>query len=135
MKTLPFRTTCAAVILALVALSPLSPLLAQQKTAAPAQAQVTQAPLSSQPAAPAQAAPALASPQAPVAPAQLVPAPAPSAAAQPAPASATPDVALSSDGGRAARSTVTSLRELSPWSMFMSADIVVKAVMVGLAFA
>lgn len=27
------------------------------------------------------------------------------------------------------------LRELSPWSMFMSADIIVKAVMIGLAFA
>jgi biopolymer transport protein ExbB len=27
------------------------------------------------------------------------------------------------------------LRELSPWSMFLSADIVVKAVMIGLAFA
>jgi biopolymer transport protein ExbB len=29
----------------------------------------------------------------------------------------------------------TSLPELSPWSMFMSADIIVKAVMIGLAFA
>jgi biopolymer transport protein ExbB len=27
------------------------------------------------------------------------------------------------------------LRELSPWSMFMSADIIVKAVMIGLVFA
>ncbi len=27
------------------------------------------------------------------------------------------------------------MRELSPWSMFMSADIIVKAVMIGLAFA
>ena len=27
------------------------------------------------------------------------------------------------------------LRELSPWSMFLSADILVKAVMIGLAFA
>ena len=29
----------------------------------------------------------------------------------------------------------TGLRELSPWSMFLSADILVKAVMIGLAFA
>ncbi len=33
------------------------------------------------------------------------------------------------------KSTTVALRELSPWSMFMSADIIVKAVMVGLAFA
>ena len=34
-----------------------------------------------------------------------------------------------------AKSTKVTLRELSPWSMFLSADIVVKAVMIGLAFA
>jgi biopolymer transport protein ExbB len=33
------------------------------------------------------------------------------------------------------KSTATALRELSPWSMFMSADVLVKAVMIGLAFA
>jgi biopolymer transport protein ExbB len=33
------------------------------------------------------------------------------------------------------RGVTTSLHELSPWSMFMSADIIVKAVMIGLAFA
>jgi biopolymer transport protein ExbB len=132
MKTSMFRTTCAAVILALATLSPVSPSLAQQKTTAP-----PQAPVSSQPAAPAQAAPTAASSQAPVAPAQAIPAPAPSAAVQPAPVSTTPDaVALSTDGGgKAPKSTVTALRELSPWSMFMSADIIVKAVMIGLAFA
>jgi biopolymer transport protein ExbB len=140
MKTSPFRTTCAAVILALVALSPLSPSLAQQKTTAPAQAPVTQAPVAqvpapSQPAVPVQAAPAVGSPQAPAAPVPAVPAATPSTAMQSAPASTGPDVALSSDGGRSAKSTVMALRELSPWSMFMSADIVVKAVMIGLAFA
>jgi biopolymer transport protein ExbB len=36
---------------------------------------------------------------------------------------------------RSLRSTTASLRELSPWSMFMSADILVKAVMIGLTFA
>jgi biopolymer transport protein ExbB len=33
------------------------------------------------------------------------------------------------------KTTTGGLRELSPWSMFMSADVIVKAVMVGLAFA
>ncbi|MDB5611147.1 MAG: exbB, partial [Bradyrhizobium sp.] len=33
------------------------------------------------------------------------------------------------------KSTVVALHELSPWSMFLSADIIVKAVMIGLAFA
>src|SRR5882724_1223618 len=36
---------------------------------------------------------------------------------------------------RPLKSTVVALRELSPWSMFLSADILVKAVMIGLAFA
>ena len=38
-------------------------------------------------------------------------------------------------GGRTLRSTAPALRELSPWSMFLSADVLVKAVMIGLAFA
>src|SRR6202011_4867930 len=33
------------------------------------------------------------------------------------------------------KSPATALRELSPWSMFLSADVLVKAVMIGLAFA
>jgi biopolymer transport protein ExbB len=33
------------------------------------------------------------------------------------------------------KGVTTPLRELSPWSMFLSADIIVKAVMIGLAFA
>jgi biopolymer transport protein ExbB len=81
--------------------------------------------------------PALA--QQPVAPtpAQTAsPAQAPSAAAPSAPATATPADATTPDGGsRALKATAVALRELSPWSMFMSADIVVKAVMIGLAFA
>ena len=46
--------------------------------------------------------------------------------------------AVSADNGTAAADTKSSkatLRELSPWSMFLSADIIVKAVMIGLAFA
>ena len=38
-------------------------------------------------------------------------------------------------GATAARAAGAGLHDLSPWSMFMSADIVVKAVMIGLAFA
>jgi biopolymer transport protein ExbB len=37
--------------------------------------------------------------------------------------------------GKPLKTTATGLNELSPWSMFLSADILVKAVMVGLAFA
>ncbi len=43
--------------------------------------------------------------------------------------------ATSADGSRSLKSTAPALRELSPWSMFLSADILVKAVMIGLAFA
>ena len=37
--------------------------------------------------------------------------------------------------GRLLKAAATELREFSPWSMFLSADAVVKAVMIGLAFA
>ena len=43
--------------------------------------------------------------------------------------------ALPADGGGRPPKSSAMLRELSPWSMFLSADILVKAVMVGLAFA
>jgi len=44
--------------------------------------------------------------------------------------------AAPADGaGKALKSTAVALRELSPWSMFLSSDVVVKAVMIGLAFA
>src|SRR5215468_7912514 len=54
----------------------------------------------------------------------------PPAATETAAASASPDGAA-----RALKSTMPGMRELSPWSMFMSADIVVKGVIVGLVFA
>ena len=41
----------------------------------------------------------------------------------------------STEGGHAVRSLTTGLHELSPWTMFLNADILVKAVMVGLALA
>jgi biopolymer transport protein ExbB len=98
-----------------------SPSSAQQKAAPAPQ----QAPAMSQPTAiPAQAAPA-------------APAAAPSALVPSAPSPAASDAtATPADGGsRPLKSTATALRELSPWSMFLSADILVKAVMIGLAFA
>jgi biopolymer transport protein ExbB len=111
------------VILALAMILLASPSSAQQKAAPAPQ----QAPALSQPSAvPTQAAPA-------------VQAPAPSAAVAPSTAVAPPGApdpsAASADGSRPLKSTAPALRELSPWSMFLSADILVKAVMIGLAFA
>ena len=63
-------------------------------------------------------------------PSQAVPA---QAVAPPA-AAVQPDAAAEGVS-RPLKSTTVALRELSPWSMFLSADILVKAVMVGLAFA
>jgi biopolymer transport protein ExbB len=70
-------------------------------------------------------------------PTQLVPAQAvapPPAAVQPAPVAAS-DAMPADSSGHLLKSTTVALRELSPWSMFLSADILVKAVMIGLAFA
>ena len=44
-------------------------------------------------------------------------------------------MAIAGEGPTPLKSTTVALRELSPWSMFMSADVIVKAVMIGLAFA
>src|SRR3977135_4441045 len=114
-----YRATFA-VISGLAMLSPATSSLAQQQIAPAAQ----QAPaLSQAPAIPAQAAPP---PQAP----------APSAAAQSAAAPTGCDASSPpADAGRSLKSTAVALRELSPWSMFLSADVLVKAVMIGLAFA
>jgi biopolymer transport protein ExbB len=99
------------VIVVLALLSPASPSLAPQKpTPAPPQAAV-----SSQPS---------------VVPAQAVPVAAPPTMVQSAPAPADSNATPASP-----KSMSVTLRELSPWSMFLSADILVKAVMIGLAFA
>jgi len=112
---------CGAV---LTALSLVSPSLAQQTTAGPA----------SQPPAVSQTMPAATTPAAPSGAA---------AASQVALPSTTPQPSMPADAGgagadsagKAPKGVTTSLRELSPWSMFLSADIIVKAVMIGLAFA
>src|SRR5437868_3941070 len=109
----------SGLIFALAMLSLASPSSAQQKAAA--------AP---------QHAPALS--QAPTILAQAAPmqAPAPSAVVPSTPTPAAADAtATLTDGARPLKSTTVALRELSPWSMFLSADILVKAVMIGLAFA
>jgi biopolymer transport protein ExbB len=103
-----------AVIFVLAMASPATSSFAQQQTAPAAQ----QVPSPSQPQAPA------------------IPAPPVSAAGQSTLAPAASDAAAAPvDGGRSLKSTTVALRELSPWSMFLSADILVKAVMIGLAFA
>jgi biopolymer transport protein ExbB len=120
MNALNFRATCVVII----SLAMLSPALAQQKSLPAPQ----QAPVSSQQlAVPAQA---TAAPQAATAPAPSVTQSAPT----PAPAAAVDASAAPADS-KSLKSPVAALRELSPWSMFLSADILVKAVMIGLAFA
>ena len=60
----------------------------------------------------------------------------PPAVASPSLSPAAPSaMAIAGEGPTPLKSTTVALRELSPWSMFMSADVIVKAVMIGLAFA
>ena len=54
------------------------------------------------------------------------------ATVQPSPA---PMAAPAAPKAEAAPAVAPAMKELSPWMMFMSADIIVKAVMIGLAFA
>src|SRR5215212_3174940 len=80
------------------------------------------------------AAPAATSPVAQQAPAvSQPPAALPQAAAPAAPSDATATPAERE--GKLLKAAAAELKELSPWSMFKSADILVKAVMLGLAFA
>ncbi len=64
-------------------------------------------------------------------PATTAPAPAPTVAAEPPAATAPAPQATPA----APTAAVTLPRDLTPWGMFQAADIVVKAVMIGLAFA
>jgi biopolymer transport protein ExbB len=103
------RVTTFAVISALAMLSLAPPLSAQQATT-PAAPVAQQAPAVSQP------------------PAALPQAAAPAA---PSDAAATP----AEREAKLLKAATAELKELSPWTMFKSADVVVKAVMIGLAFA
>jgi biopolymer transport protein ExbB len=117
MNLSPFRATYI-VMAALSMLSLVSPSFAQQN-AAPAPPPA--AALSQVPASPAQA----------VLPTPATTPPAVAPSAPPPDATAAPVDANS----KSLKSATSGLRELSPWSMFLSADILVKAVMIGLAFA
>jgi biopolymer transport protein ExbB len=54
---------------------------------------------------------------------------------QPAPAASDASGSPAEGVSRSLKAMTATPRELSPWSMFLSADILVKAVMIGLAFA
>ena len=84
---------------------------------------------------PAPPSPAVA-PAAPAVPPSATASPQPPQAVTETPNASTSSVSASPEGAaRALKSTMPGMRELSPWSMFMSADIVVKGVIVGLVFA
>ncbi|MCA6097000.1 tonB-system energizer ExbB [Bradyrhizobium australafricanum] len=130
----------SAMIASLAMLMLAAPSSAQQQTAPVAQpAPVTRPqaapaqPAAAQPAPAAQAAPVAAQPAQAAPQAQAAPAP---AAAAPAPTANEASLAAPASGdSKALKSTSTGLHELSPWNMFLNADIIVKAVMLGLAFA
>jgi biopolymer transport protein ExbB len=73
--------------------------------------------------------------QSPPPPAAQTPAPPPAAAPQAAPGATSVADTPAENAARSLKSVAVTMREFSPWSMFLSADIVVKAVMIGLAFA
>jgi biopolymer transport protein ExbB len=116
-----------------------------QQTAAPAQqpvpylnAQATSPPA----AAPAPAGPATTGSQSAAQPSAPSASSPQTAQAAPSPATASPAAPAASaldaggDSAKSLKSTFMSVpHDLSPWSMFLSADIIVKAVMIGLAFA
>jgi biopolymer transport protein ExbB len=103
-----FRAIPLLVIFATLSFA--QPILAQQATVPPQQAPASSA----------------------LQPAQTQPAPG-AAAQQASPAAA--DATTLDGSSRPLKSTTGPMRELSPWSMFLSADVLVKAVMVGLALA
>jgi biopolymer transport protein ExbB len=109
-----------------------------QQAAAPASQPVPYLNAQAAPAPSTSAAPAIAGSQSPAQPstqtAQTPPSPttaSPSAPAAAAPAASAPD----SDTAKSLKSTMPVPHDLSPWSMFLTADIIVKGVMIGLAFA
>jgi biopolymer transport protein ExbB len=110
------------------------PALAMLWLASPASAQQAQPKAAPAPAAPVvQSAPVVSQPAAPVQATQPVQAPVVAAPAVPASDTAPPPPER--EGGKLLKAAAVELREFSPWSMFLSADVVVKAVMIGLAFA
>jgi biopolymer transport protein ExbB len=96
---------------------------------------LAQVALAQQPAVSTQQAPVPQTPAVQAAPAAQIAAPPVVAAPQSTPAAADTSAASPDGASRALNSTAPGLRELSPWSMFMSADIIVKGVIIGLVFA
>ncbi len=76
-----------------------------------------------------------ATPSAPPPAAVQAPAPSPVPAPAVAPSASDATTAPVEREGKFLKAAAAELRELSPWSMFKSADVLVKAVMIGLAFA
>src|SRR5262245_2405010 len=76
-----------------------------------------------------------AEPAAPAAPAAAQSSPPAAVQSAPAPTAAAPSTSAAAAENASTKLTISVPKELSPWSMFMSADVVVKAVMIGLAFA
>lgn len=123
MKSMSFQASLAAASM-LAAAWLASPVSAQtQNPPAPAQSVAQPAP-----AGPTLAAPGAAPTADPVPSASTATAP----AAPTAPPAATTTTIAKPD---AAAAVAPAMKELSPWVMFMSADVIVKAVMIGLAFA
>ncbi|MDA9511139.1 ABC transporter ATPase [Bradyrhizobium sp. CCBAU 11386] len=123
MKIMSFQASLAAALM-LAAAWLASPVSAQTQTppAAPAPSLARPAPVSPAPAAPSTTAPA-------------APAPAASTATAPAAPTASPAAIAPTAKLDTATAVAPAMKELSPWVMFMSADVIVKAVMIGLAFA
>ncbi|MGW1423172.1 tonB-system energizer ExbB [Bradyrhizobium manausense] len=126
MKITSFQASLAAAVLLTVTWLAV-PVSAQTQTqpAAPARPVAAPVPVAAQPA------PAVAAqPNATAAPAPSTAAP---VAAMPGASSTDAVMVPSSEAPKAG--IAPAMKELSPWVMFMSADIIVKAVMIGLAFA
>lgn len=122
MKTMSFQASLAAALM-----------LAAAWLASPVSAQTQSPPVPVQSVA--QPAPAGSTPMAPGASAPAGPAPSASTATAPAAPTAPPAAAASVTAKPDAAAVAPAMKELSPWVMFMSADVIVKAVMIGLAFA
>ncbi|MGX7875681.1 tonB-system energizer ExbB [Mesorhizobium sp. ORM6] len=84
---------------------------------------------------PAGTAPAIEAPAAPAQPMPTAPAAAAPAAMAPAQPAGPPDMAAPAAAAPTGTMELNLPHDLSPWGMFMAADIIVKAVMTGLAFA
>ncbi|MCG2666399.1 tonB-system energizer ExbB [Bradyrhizobium sp. GCM10023182] len=132
MKTTSFQASLAAAVL-LTATWLAGPVSAQTQTQAPTQTRpAAPAPVAAQPAPAAPA--AAAQPTAIAAPSAAAPAAAAPVAVTPS-APATEAVVAPASEAAPKAGIAPAMKELSPWVMFMSADVIVKAVMIGLAFA